>query len=96
MITELLELPEINASSGELQQIFINMMTNANDAMKESETKILSITSKQMGDFIQICLPIRAWVSLKTLRGRFLSLFIPPKNLAKAPVLVFISATVLP
>ncbi len=46
------ELEEINASSSELQQVFVNLITNAIDAMPDGGT--LTLKTRQVGDFDEI------------------------------------------
>ncbi|HDG68480.1 MAG TPA: PAS domain S-box protein, partial [candidate division Zixibacteria bacterium] len=46
------ELEEINASSSELQQVFVNLITNAIDAMPNGGT--LTLKTRQVGDFDEI------------------------------------------
>ncbi len=45
------ELPEINASGSEMQQVFVNLITNAIDSMKDGGT--LTISTAVIGDFIE-------------------------------------------
>ncbi|MFP4459130.1 MAG: two-component system sensor histidine kinase NtrB [Candidatus Zixiibacteriota bacterium] len=54
IVTELEQIPEFNASAGELQQIFINMITNACHAMKSTPRKVLTIKTQLRGDFAMI------------------------------------------
>lgn len=54
VVTEMEEIPEFNASSGELQQIFINMITNACHAMRSSPRKVLTVRTQLKGDFILV------------------------------------------
>jgi hypothetical protein len=44
----------INGSKGKLQQIFINLISNAKDAVKTSENKTISISTKMNQDKLQI------------------------------------------
>ncbi|RKZ27814.1 hypothetical protein DRQ29_02920 [bacterium] len=46
------ELTEINASASELQQVFVNLITNAVDSMPDGGK--LSIETSQVGDFAEI------------------------------------------
>ncbi len=54
VITEIEDLPELNASAGEMQQIFLNLITNAVHAMKTTPKKILRVSTRLMGDFVRI------------------------------------------
>ena len=46
------ELTEINASASELQQVFVNLITNAVDSMPDGGK--LSIETSQVGDFAEM------------------------------------------
>jgi PAS domain S-box-containing protein len=56
--TELREnLPEVAGERIQLQQVFINLTMNAIDAMKETKTKMLHIsTARHDADYIRICI----------------------------------------
>ena len=45
------ELPEINASGSEIQQVFVNLITNAIDSMRDGGK--LSITTRATEDFVE-------------------------------------------
>ncbi|RKZ33689.1 hypothetical protein DRQ33_03735 [bacterium] len=45
------DLDEINASTSELQQVFVNLITNAIDSMPEGGT--LTIQTREVGDFVE-------------------------------------------
>lgn len=45
------DIPEINASSGELQQVFVNLITNAVDSMPNGGK--LFISTRRVGDFVE-------------------------------------------
>jgi two-component system sensor kinase FixL len=50
------KLPEVNGDRIQLQQVFLNLIINATDAMKETEQKDLHIsTAKHGGEGIIIC-----------------------------------------
>ena len=46
------DLPEVNASKNQLRQVFLNLISNARDAMPEGGT--LSVTTREMNDTILI------------------------------------------
>ncbi|MBN2542900.1 PAS domain-containing protein [bacterium] len=46
------EIPEINANMGELQQLFVNLLSNALDAMPEGGK--ISLTTRVTGNFIEV------------------------------------------
>ena len=49
------DLPEIIANSSQLQQVFLNLVVNAEQAMLEAHNKgILTITSEQVGDIVKV------------------------------------------
>ena len=54
VVTDFAELPEISASGGELQQIFMNLVTNAIDSMKNSDQRVLSIKTRMLGENVEI------------------------------------------
>ena len=54
VISEFDDLPVLNASAGEIQQIFINLITNAMHSMKTTQRKVFRVTTKLMGDFVRI------------------------------------------
>jgi len=48
------ELPEIMGYSGEINQVFTNLINNALDAMEDSSQKILRLKTERLGDQIRI------------------------------------------
>ena len=46
--------PTILGNIGKLQQVLMNLLSNARDAMETSETKIISMATREQGDTVQI------------------------------------------
>ncbi len=98
------DLPGINADAGRLEQVFINLLLNARDAIEEkwgptrrSGRLIKELSSKQnsTGPTLSVRSVIPAKGFPRRLQIKFLNLFLPPRKSARGPVWAFPSAMAL-
>ncbi len=83
IVTDLDDLPVLNASQGEMQQIFINLLTNAVHAMKTTPKKVLKISTKLMGDFVRVAFEDTGIGISKENRAQIFEPFYTTKELGK-------------
>ena len=75
------ELPNINASVGELNQVWTNVIDNALDAMEEGGT--LSITTRTVGDFVRVNIGDSGPGIPEDIKGRIFDPFFTTKDVGK-------------
>jgi len=76
VIREYGELPLVCCSPGQLNQVFMNLLNNAIDALEEAEQMRCSPTDRRSSQEIMQNDPSRIWIRTQKLNDRYIAIFI--------------------
>ncbi|HYX15018.1 MAG TPA: ATP-binding protein [Nostoc sp.] len=76
VIREYAELPLVCCSPGQLNQVFMNLLNNAIDALEEAEQMRCSPTDHRSSQEIMQNDPSRIWIRTQKLNDRYIAIFI--------------------